>query len=609
MKRTADTNLTQPHRPSFPAQLAAQPAPARPAPVLREADAVDHFSALPPELRSVVCHFLASRSDRSALLLTSRDHYASGHPRRSLDFFLMHCRQIDALPRTQILNFSPSALSQAALDDPPGATTLVTLYKLDRLLRTNPRARPEAVTRLNLTPGEALRTGFALFGEYARSYVPLPDDPTPLLKADFLCSPLVLNRVLQLTTAERSPATALALTDALLTWTEHHGDQDSLMDVGDSGDLPLPSAWHALGTLTQHLLVWRAAQPDNHGITPACLLRLTAWAHFVQESGLLLTGATFGDALDHFQQFQVEQCVPALLEELKRAAGTPGGVTATDLARTLLENQRVGLQIQPVGLHHLESLRLLLALRDILTSACKEAPHPPRITLHSAQAQEELIALREEIQQLQQRAGSTQTPRLHHMASLRVFSTLMAGAQDDIAAGSPVGLQLFDATLTALGNTFMCFVIHRADLPVRRFAPAPAPVAVPASDSEDATEDVDHLTGSLFDEFYPAEMIDEHEARVAVLDPAAELTHKLYGRENDWVADINDDRLTDLQRCQLRLMESAIATFRDLSLYLPQLPPHLQHSRVVALQNLARVWPQELTWSTLERWITHPAPQ
>lgn len=521
--------------PSTPAQSAQADAASMPVMRVAPPPAIDGFSCLPQELRSLITHQFASRDDRIALSQSSRRHYATPHPQRSLDFFVTHCHQIAALPREQILGHAASPLSQPLLDAVPGASTLVELFKLHCGLDKQWLTGTEVGQRLGRIGSADLQTAFALFAQWSEAYAPAADGSMPFVNADFLGSGPLLARIDRLTNEEENISAALALTTTLLTWSACHGAQHLLMDVDAKHHLPLPPTWCALGELTGYLMRYSHACPHDRRIAPELMLRLLSWCHFVQESGLLLAGSTYDDAHDEFAAFGVMECISELLEKLAAAPEDPEQ-TPSQLAGKVLEWQAT--------------------------------------------------------------AHRTQPPNSPHMASLRVFGMLMEAGSSEIASGSAQGVTLLRNAIEGTRREFLRFARAVQTAPVTGFGLWEDDGLDPLSDDE--SFDAPDVAINSWD--CVLELIGYYGDRNDIIKPDLELMAKLYGLFHAPIRTPNH-LMSNEQVCQLRLIDSMLATLRELSLRVATLPEPSRSPLAQDLRAIVQLWPIVNHQDLLEEWI------
>ncbi len=551
-----DANLSAAH--ALPRQQARQTPvqPATSAPVMRTPDAPrpDFFAGLPAEVHTLIRRNLASHEDRIALALVSRSQYAADQAERCLDFFLTHCHQISQLPEYQIADFSTSPRSQTLLQALPGISTLVDLYKLPYLEQICSEQDSAPLERLQQTTAKELQNAFRLFRDWTQEHALNADDHPPFIDADFLGSASLLERIHQLSTQESNVDTAVALTETLLTWTEHYGSQHLHMDVGGA---PLPAVWSALGELTRCLMRHCEDHSDDTAVTPQLLLKLTGWCHFVQESGLLLPGAAFSAdyASEAFVFFGVQDCVSALLKKIGNAADAG-------------------------------------------------APAVKQLGARCAQLASQTLAR-------QIAAHKTQPLNYPHLASLRVFGVLMKAGAPAIAAATPEGLALFDAALEATHNEFARFAeIVEADYAVGFYGWEDGNPPQLVSDSENGRQ---FARDAVIGWTCTSELIEFHDERATIIHPITELMDKLYGYAHDTVRGIQDPLrgmlhpLSDEQNCQLRKIDSMMITFRELCLRVADMPDATQPALTARLQAIAQLWPVGSQRARLAAWI--PAAQ
>ncbi len=556
MKRAASPRNEQPvHRLPAPPDAIRPPqattpqASAATAPVLRvaSAPAPDLVDSLPQEVRGLITHLLDSRADRMALAHTSHSQYATQSPRRQLDFFVTHCHQIAALPEQQIAGFTASGLSQPLLNAVPGTAVLVALFKLHCLLEKNPQAVTHLQQQLNQMSGDELRTAFRLFERWAQAYAPAAGDRMLFLNADFLASAPLLARVTQLTGEEGRPDAQVALAETLLSWTACHGSQHLLMAFGKECPLPIPPTWHALEMLASELskhYVNNRSHPEGHGIPPELLLRMISLGHLVQESGILLRSTRRAEVSRPLETAGLTECVHAFLSELSRAP--------------------------------------------------------------AADAEQTLLRLAGQVLAWQIAAHQTQPPHLPHMASLRVFSVLLEAGDAAFVAGSPQDLALLHTAIEATHNEFARFAhtMHTAPVagfPVWREAqPEPAALPEPSSDDDRSEQEDSAIIGwdwvgkliALHSVRDQEDIGNSHNELLLKLSPVFDNLGRGMTRY-----------LSNEQTCRVRLIDSMLATLRELSLRLETVPEPARAPLAEDLRAIIRLWPMESHQDLLEDWL------
>lgn len=518
------------------------------APLMRTGQTADpdFFAGLPREVRKLIQSHLISRDDRVALALVSRNHYADDQAERCRDFVLTHCHQISQLPADHIAGFSTSPRSLPLLQALPGASMLVDLYKLHCLHEDSPECETDLHARLGQSTASSLQAAFRLFRQWTQESALAGSNAVPFIDADFLGSEPLLARVRELSDQANGIETVIALTDALLTWTEHYGSEHVLMDIDGS---PLPATWSALGELTQRLVRHCADHPRDPAVTPQLLLRLTSWCHFVQESGLLQPGATYssGVASELFPYFAVHDCVIALLKKLE------GNAAQTEASPLQLANQQLARQVT---------------------------------------------------------AHKTQPADCPHMASLRVFSVLMHAGDTAIAAATPEGLALLDIAITATHNEFARFAATvDADRALGFYAwegGEPPQLASEFAGAEQFARDAVigwTVTSDLID--FHGEQTALNDPVTELMDKLYGDAHDIVrGMQDPLRGTLH--ALTDDMTCQLRMIDSMIVTLRELSLRVAAMPEPVRPALIEKLHAIVQLWPIEAQRERLEAWIPRP---
>lgn len=535
--------------------LPATGATAAPAPVMRCADssASALLASLSPEFHALIFSQLESHTDRNAIAQASKQLYASGHAQRSLEFFLTHCHQIAALPGDAIADLRVSSLSQPLLDAAPGATTLVALVRLHCLLE---QAGPElddvgdaVVDRTNDQIHQALQQLGQLDSDMLCAALRLfahwaqAYAPAPGDRMPFLNADFLATGPLLAHVEQLSKKTTVPDAQIVLTETlltwTAHHGHQHLLMDVGVDTDPLPACWYALSQLIDQLMQHCRTHPQDRRVTPALLLHLISWCHLVQESGLLHSRATHHHAQHAFLLLDLSSCVPVLLEKLAK--------------------------------------------------------------LQQADREQQLAVLAAELLQRQAAAHRTQAANLPHMASLRSFSVLLEAGSAALATASAAGIALFSAAIEATRKEFERFAqtvhthpvagfdLHKTD-PALRHAPTLL------------AEDI--IGWACVDE-----LIEFYHHQWAGTQPHPELLDKLFGYANDPQRGFHDavagqpHALSHAQVCRLRLIDSMLATVRELSTRLMVLPAPALAPLAGELRDAVRWWPLKDQQDAIANWI------
>ncbi len=533
------------HQPPVTAATAAtQPT----VPVIQSREFSDHpfsefFLDVPPEVGREILRLMAEAKHPMALTNLMYSQQGIDSTDQCIEVFLANCDKIRKTRTARIASFTPTQGSQELLRAFPAMATLIDLFKFRVLQTKNPEAEAHLPHHLDLISADQLKESFRLFEQWTTDRT--HQQIAQLRDLAFLCNAPLLERIQRLPKDEAVDA-AIALTSTLLTWAEYHGYQEMRMDAEDR---TMPASWSALGKLTHDLAEHCAAHPNDARITPDLLVRLTGWCHAIQESGLLLPGATYSanDGLEQFQRFAVEDCVGALLATLGRTRGTLGD------------------GILPTLADQLRALQISAHLRQPM-----DCPH---------------------------------------MASLRVFGVLMHAGAAAIAAATPEGLALIKTTIEATQSEFDRFASAVEKESLRGFyagndgQPSPKFALEPVS--------VHVVQDTVIGWQFAGDMIAFHGQRITPAHPQTELMDKLYGTPHDLLHGTHDPLagtlhdVDDETMCRLRMTDSMIATFRELSLYIGAMPAPQQPALAGELRAIAQLWPIETQRSQLLNWVPH----
>lgn len=517
-------------------------------PVIQAREFSDHpfsefFLNVPPEVGREIQRLMAEAKYPMALTNLIYSQQGIDSTDRCIEVFLANCEKIRKTPTARIASFTPTQESHELLRAFPAMATLIGLFKFRVLQTKSPEAEDHLLHHLNLISADQLKDSFRLFEQWMSNRT-LPHIAR-LSDLAFLCNAPLLERIQRLPKDE-AVDTAIALTSTLLTWAEYHGYREMRMD---SENVPMPASWSALGKLTHYLAEHCVAHPNDARITPDLLVRLTGWCHALQESGLLLPGATYSanDGLEQFQQFAVEDCVGALMAALGRTRATLGD------------------GILPILADRLRALQISAHL------------HQPM--------------------------------KCPHMASLRAFGVLMHAGSAALAAATPEGLALIKTTIKATHDEFDRFAsaVETESLPGfyagNDGQPSPELVVEPIS--------VYDMHDTVIGWQFAGDMIAFHGQRITPAQPQTELMDKLYGTPHDLLQGTHDPLagslhdVDDETMCRLRMTDSMIATFRELSLYIAGMPAPQQSALAGELRAIARLWPIETQRSQLLSWVPH----
>lgn len=190
---------------------------------------------------------------------------------------------------------------------------------------------------------------------------------------------------------------------------------------------------------------------------------------------------------------------------------------------------------------------------------------------------------------------------LPHMASLRLFGVLLHGISPAIDKGTPQSVRLLNQAITALTNEFTQFAHQVND----RGLPAPGfPRPGESYQEPDSSEDSELIDQDIEGWTHAGNLLADYGEQTILLTPDVELAHKLLGLAHDLVSDL--DGLSPAQICQLRLIDSKVASFQQLCLLVAELPAHQQHAPAASLRAVASLWPLPAYQDELASWVPNP---